>query len=77
MVNHDLARLTMIVASVPWLRTLGREQLDENIKYVSFKITWSVVSQFHKMHNKNTEKFRTIHLIHKQTVKGGVNNQFI
>ena len=23
MVNHDLARLTMIMASVPWLRTLG------------------------------------------------------
>ena len=23
MVNHDLARLTMIIASVPWLRTLG------------------------------------------------------
>ena len=23
-VNHDLARLTMIMASVPWLRTLGR-----------------------------------------------------
>ena len=29
MVNHDLARLTMIMASVPWLRTLGRiEQLQ-------------------------------------------------
>ena len=23
MVNHDLARLTMIMASVPWLGTLG------------------------------------------------------
>ena len=23
MVNHDLARFTMIMASVPWLRTLG------------------------------------------------------
>ena len=26
MVNHDLARLTMIMASVPWLRTLGNFQ---------------------------------------------------
>ena len=25
MVNHDLARLPMIMASVPWLRTLGRQ----------------------------------------------------
>ena len=23
MVNHDLARLTMIMTNVPWLRTLG------------------------------------------------------
>ena len=23
MVNHDLTRLTMIMANVPWLRTLG------------------------------------------------------
>ena len=26
MVNHDLARLTMIMASVPWLRTLGKHK---------------------------------------------------
>ena len=25
--NHDLARLTMIMASVPWLRTLGNLHL--------------------------------------------------
>ena len=25
MVNHNLARLTMIMASVPWLRTQGRD----------------------------------------------------
>ena len=26
MVNHDLARFTMIMARVPWLRTLGKEK---------------------------------------------------
>ena len=26
MVNHDLARFTMIMARVPWLRTLGKHQ---------------------------------------------------
>ena len=29
MVNHDLARLTMIMANYPWLRTLGREMDSE------------------------------------------------
>ena len=33
MVNHDLARFTMIMARVPWLRTLGIEaQLFLNIR---------------------------------------------
>ena len=29
MLNHDLARLTMIMASVPWLRTLGCHIIDD------------------------------------------------
>ena len=31
MVNHDLARFTMIMASVPWLRTLGCDRLDRKL----------------------------------------------
>ena len=31
MVNHDLARLNMIMARVPWLRTLGRHKTWRNL----------------------------------------------
>ena len=40
MVNHDLARLTMITSSAPWLRTLGYGVVTSDFKlYFTFSLS--------------------------------------
>ena len=41
MVNHDLARLTMIMASVPWLRTLGNYGTNKPLHAMELKDLFS------------------------------------
>ena len=45
MVNHDLARLTIIMASVPWLRTLGiHNKLASRISRTPENLTYQTAS---------------------------------
>ena len=56
MVNHDLARLTMIMARVPWLRTLGS----------AFLSIGDIRRKQELRHDKNTANYNIVGILQQQ-----------
>ena len=56
MVNHDLATLTMIMASVPWLRTLGIFKYQFRLPFhISCNVRQGTLQKFLKISIKNSK----------------------